>query len=427
MKIWILNHVALKPSETGITRHYDIANELVKQKHEVTIFASSFLAYRYVFRNRRKTNYTENVNGVLFEWMWTLPYKGNGILRVFNMISYFFMALWRGLLSKEKPDAVVGSSVHLFACLAAYVLSRFKKATYIVEIRDLWPQTLIDLGKMSKRHPAVLLFGMLEKFVCRRADQIIVTLPGAVDYLRNLGIAEDKIHVIPNGIVMNREKEKSRPSPLAQSLSLLKKKHGKLAMYVGSHGDANALHTVIESAKFLSESEVALILIGDGPMKESLQKAAKAYSHVYFFDSIPKKAVLSTLCLADVLLISMRDAPLYQYGMSLNKLNDYMLCGKPILFAGNVANDIVTEAKAGLTIAPERPGAFADGLRSLLSLSEEELQEIAATSYAYVNDHHNIERLAQRFLAICSYKEAYPEDEEAVPCQLSISKWGSRQ
>ncbi|WHY71614.1 glycosyltransferase family 4 protein [Fictibacillus enclensis] len=409
MKVWILNHVALKPSETGITRHYDIAHELVKKDHKIRIFASSFLAYRFVWRNKHKKNYKENVNGVIFEWLWTLPYQGNGVMRILNMISFFFMALWRGMMKKERPDAIVGSSVHLFACLAAYYLSRWKKASYIVEIRDLWPRTLIELGSMSKYHPAVLMFGAIEKFVYKRADQIIVTLPGAAEYIKEMGVDESIIHVIPNGINMDRMEEKEGKSSLREEIESIKEKHGQVAMYVGSHGVANSLETVVKSAKFIPTDQAAFVLVGDGPEKDKLKKLASEYPHVYFFDGIPKKEVMPTLDLADVLLVSMLDTTLYKYGISLNKLNDYLLVGKPILFAGNVSNDIVAEAKAGVTVPPEKPGAFADGLVELLHLSGEEKSEIARSSYRYVNDKHNITKLADRFLDICAYRERKAE------------------
>lgn len=319
-------------------------------------------------------------------------------------------------MKKERPDAIVGSSVHLFACLAAYYLSRWKKASYIVEIRDLWPRTLIELGSMSKYHPAVLMFGAIEKFVYKRADQIIVTLPGAAEYIKEMGVDESIIHVIPNGINMDRMQEKEGKSSLRNEIESIKEKHGQVAMYVGSHGVANSLETVVKSAKFISTDQAAFVFVGDGPEKDKLKKLASDYEHVYFFDGITKKEVMPTLDLADVLMVSMLDTTLYKYGISLNKLNDYLLVGKPILFAGNVSNDIVAEAKAGVTVPPEKPGAFADGLVELLNLSGEEKAEIARSSYRYVNDKHNITKLADRFLDICAYRE---REEEAPSYQLS--------
>ncbi|PLT35724.1 glycosyltransferase family 4 protein [Bacillus sp. V5-8f] len=406
MKIWILNHVALKPNETGITRHYDLSKYMVQKGHEVTIFASSFLAYLFKWRNPNKKNYRENVNGVVYEWVWTLPYKGNSAKRLLNMISYFFLALFRGMQLKEKPDVIVGSSVHLFACLAGYFLSKWKKASYVVEIRDLWPRTLIEFGSMSERHPVAVMFGIIEKFVYKKAEKIIVTLPGAHKYITTLGIPREKIVYIPNGIDMSKQEELENPSSMEAEIAEIRKKYPRIALYIGSHGMANSLYTIVESAEYLHRDDTAYVFIGEGPEKEGLKKAAKHRENIYFFSGVPKNEVLSTVNLADVVLVSMLNTNLYRFGISLNKLNDYLMVGNPILFAGKVYNNIVEAANAGITVPPEDPKAFADGLNQLLDLSAEQRQEIKANSFAYLYENHNMEKLAERFIAVCEEVQA---------------------
>jgi glycosyltransferase involved in cell wall biosynthesis len=414
LKIWILNHVALKPNESGITRHYDLAQVMKRKGHEIRIFASSFLAYHFKWRDPNKKNYAENVNGVWFEWLWTLPYKGNGVKRVFNMMSYFFMALIRGIFSKERPDVVVGSSVHLFACLAGYFLARWKKATYVVELRDLWPRTLIDFGAMSENHPAAIMFGAIEKFVYKKADRIIVTLPGAVDYIESFGVKRENIYVIANGIDLERRFEIENGTPIIDELEKVKKKHNKIVMYVGAHGMANALTPVVESAKRMDPEQVGFVFVGDGPEKENLMQAAKGYEHIYFFDSVAKSEVMATLNEADVLVVSMLNTKLYRFGISLNKLNDYLLSGKPILFAGNVYNNIVDMADAGVTVEPENVLSIKKGLDKLLALTSEERERIKQKSYQYVSAHHDIEKLGEKFIEACQIDKKEGKNNEST-------------
>ncbi|CAN7176855.1 glycosyltransferase family 4 protein [Rossellomorea sp. LjRoot5] len=403
MKIWMLNAVALKPNETGITRHYDLSKHMVDKGHEVTIFASSFIVYLFKWRDPRKKNYSENVNGVDFEWVWTLPYKGNGPKRLLNMMSYMLTAVARGLKKKDKPDVIVGSSVHLFACLAGYVLSKVKGATFIVEIRDLWPKTLIDFGAISKNHPLALLFGWIEKFVYKKSKKIIVTLPGAYKYITTLGIPEEKIVYIPNGIDMDKIHELENKASLEPVLQTIREDYPKIAMYLGSHGVANSLDTIVEAAGRLSREDTAFVFVGEGPEKKNLRAKAEelGLKNVFFLDGIPKREVISTLNLADVLMVSMLDTNLYQYGISLNKLNDYLLSGKPIIFSGRVFNDIVGNAQAGLTVTPESPEKFANGLENLLNLTSEEKEKIKRNGYRYLDEHHNIEKLSNQFLSVC--------------------------
>lgn len=409
LRIWILNHVALKPTDIGITRHYDLAKHMTKDGHHITIFASSFLAYLFKWRDPQRKNFREDVNGIVYEWLWTLPYKRNGVKRIFNMISYFCTSFFRGVQLKEKPDVIVGSSVHLFACLSAYFLSKWKKSIYIVEIRDLWPRTLIDFGVMSEKHPAAIMFGLIEKFVYKKAERIIVTLPGAADYMESLGVDRKKIYYIPNGIDLNKVNEISNRSSLHEDISKIRAKHKKIAMYVGSHGMANSLSTIIDSAENIQSDDIAYVFIGDGPEKTNLIKEAARFDNIYFFEGIPKDEVLSTLALSDVLLVSMLNTSLYRFGISLNKLNDYLLVGKPILFAGNVLNNIVDNANAGITVPPENPLAFAEGIKKLMNLSESEREQINKSSFNYLDENHNINKLAEKFIEVCSVKNNLKE------------------
>jgi len=399
MLIWILNQYALKPTDSGGTRHYEFSREFRRRGHQVRIFASSFLHYKFCWRGERK-NYEEDVHGIRYTWLWTLPYRGNGLKRMLNMASFFFMVLFKGLLHKEKPDVIIGSSVHPFTCVAAYYLSRWKKAVYLVEIRDLWPQVLIDFGVIGKDSLPARFLRAVERFIYKRADQIVVLQPGNVDYIAGLGIPRHKVHVIPQGISMATKETVGQPAALREKLLAIRQKHGKIAMYMGAHGFANALELLVESAAYLDPSEAALVFIGEGPEKERLQQLAAGMDHVYFFSSIPKQEVYATLYLADVLLVSFARTE-KKFGISPNKLNDYLLIGKPVLFSGTVQDDIVTAAGAGETIETDDRETYAAALKRLLALDEEQRAEIERSSYRYVEQHHNIEHLAERFLQLC--------------------------
>lgn len=401
MKIWIINHYALKSSEAGGTRHHDLGKQLHKDGHKVRIFSSSFLHYKYKWRYAKKKNAIEEAEGVCFHWLWTLPYKGNGLARILNMLTFFVHVVMRGLILREKPDAVIGSSVHLFSCLAAYILSRLKGSLYIVEIRDLWPKTLIDLGAMSEKGIPARLFGALERFVYKKADRIVVLLPGAVNYIEDLGFDRQKIYYLPNGIDLERQEMMDYESSLSEEMRNIRRRYKHITMYMGSHGIANALDTIVEAAAHPLNRHTAFVLVGDGPEKQSLMKKAEQMQNVFFFPSVSKNEVYSTLNLADVLLISMMDSPLYNYGISLNKLFDYLLVGKPILFAGKVLNDIVGEAGAGMTVSPQDAERFTEGIRILTNLREDEKETIKRNAFHYVKEHHDISRLAAKLAGIC--------------------------
>ncbi|MFN3478658.1 MAG: glycosyltransferase WbuB, partial [bacterium] len=148
MNIWIFNHYAVTPNYPGGTRHFDFSKELIKKGHKVTIFASSFHYMLLEETKKYERNFfiEEDYEGVKFVWIKTPAYKKSDWRRVINMLVYSFRAYFAGKIlgKKEKPVAIIGSSVHLFAPLVAYFLSKFYKTRFILEIRDLWPKALID-------------------------------------------------------------------------------------------------------------------------------------------------------------------------------------------------------------------------------------------------------------------------------------------
>ena len=201
-KIWILNHYACLPSEFGGSRHYDFSVELVKRGYDVTIFAASYNHFNKTDRigKGKEARKFECVDGVKFVWLKTFPkYRGNGLKRLINMFSYL-IAMLKVYPEYEKPDVVIGSSVHLFACVAAYFISKRTGSRFFCEIRDLWPQTLIDMGKISKNHPLAVFFRIIEKFVYKKAEKTIVLLPNSYNYIKQCHIEESKLVCIPNGV-----------------------------------------------------------------------------------------------------------------------------------------------------------------------------------------------------------------------------------
>ena len=211
-RIWILNHYAQPPDVPGGTRHYELGRQLVQHGYAVTIFASSF---RHAQRREsqsygKESSHIEEVDGLQFVWLRTWPYERNNWRRLLNMVSYLVRSYWWGRqLARSdgplpKPDMVLGSSVHLLAVLSAYLLARHFRAHFVMEVRDLWPQTLVEMGALSERSIVTRLLQGLEKYLYRRAERIIVLLPNAGEYIAGLGIDTDKVVWIPNGVNLSR-------------------------------------------------------------------------------------------------------------------------------------------------------------------------------------------------------------------------------
>lgn len=395
MNVWMINHYALPPDRPGGTRHYTFAKELRKRGHKVVVVASSF-DHQTRLETRLKPGELFRIQeegGVPFLWLRTLPYQGNGLLRVLNMFSFALSALLKvnpALLS--KPDVIIGSSPHPFAALAAQFLSRRFGVPFVLEVRDLWPQTLVDLGGFSPRHPLVALLELVERHLYRRAQLVISLLPFAHEHMVKKGAQANKILWIPNGVDLELV---PLPQPPVEKRPLT-------VLYAGAHGLANNLDVILDAARIFKargwDPLVEFKFIGDGPEKPRLKErtASLGLKNVRFEEPVPKSQVYKVLSEADILLMTLKNSPLFRLGVSPNKLFDYMAVARPIIFAVNSPLNPVEYAQAGHVVSPDNPEGLAQAIYRLSRLSLEERWAMGLRGRKYLEEHHSVERLVDR-------------------------------
>ena len=398
MDIWILNHYASPPDRPVATRHYDLARRWVDQGHQVTIFASGFNHWtrEYDRLSPGEMWRQDDVEGVQFIWVRTPPYRKNDFGRLRNMLSYSWNVLHvsRGFAS---PDVVVGSSVHPFAGLAGYLLARRYATPFVFEVRDLWPQTLVDMGILSAHHPLVLFLRFLETFLYRRADRIITLLPTGKEYIASRSRNLDNIDWIPNGV-------DSEPFLRAETSRAACIEPRFIAMYLGAHGEANGLHVLVEAAAHVQrmrpDSNIGFVFVGEGPEKPHLRELARRLSldNVEFRDGVPRDQVAATLAQTSVLIFHLMTLDVFRYGISSNKLFSYLASAKPIVFACDASFNPVEASGAGLTVPPEDPEALAKAVLQLYDSDEASRGAMGQCGRAYVERYHDLDNLAAAFL-----------------------------
>lgn len=400
--IWILNHYAITPDMSGGTRHFDLSRELVKKGYEVTIFASGFdhSTKQYIKSTPNEHYRIETYAGVRFIWVNTTPYYRNDMRRVLNMISYGTRVLSAGH-NLKKPDIIIGSSMHPFAVLAGWWLSRRYKAKFIFEVRDLWPQTAVDMGAMRSTNIAAKLLYSWEKFMYKKADKIIVLLPNVKEYIEKRGLDSEKVIWIPNGVDLDGFDNPASLDLSSEVTKIFRRYADKFKLvYMGAHGIPNGLDTIIDAAAVVEKKDpnIQFILIGEGTEKERLKSKAitLALNNITFYRAIPKKAVPIVLSLADCLIISIPNFDIYKYGVSLNKFFDYFASKKPIVLAGNPINNIVQEANAGITVEPGNPELLAKAILNMHQMSPEERQQFGVNGRKYVEKHHSTRVLGEK-------------------------------
>ncbi len=391
MNLWILNHYAISPDMSGGTRHFDLARELVKKGHEVTIFASGFdhSTRQYLKIKPGEKMRVEEYDGVRFVWVNTLPYTKNDWRRVLNMLSYGWRVLRcsRGL---PKPDVVIGSSMHPFAALAGWWLARRYKAKFIFEVRDLWPQVLIDMGEMSEHNPIIKVLRRLELFLYRKSERIIILGSQMREYIIAHGINQEKIVWIPNGVDLSRF---DSVTPERENKSDFR------VMYLGAHSKTNALHILLEGAKTVQDrgyTSIRFSLIGDGPEKQNLIQLANKMQleNIEFCQPVPKDDVPNVLKRADVLVLT-KDSTFAVYSGSILKMFDYMASCKPVIFSGEVSYNPIAESQCGFTVPPGDATALADAIIALYHMPQEERVAMGRRGREFVEKYHDTRLLAK--------------------------------
>lgn len=404
--IWILNHYAITPDLSGGTRHFDLGRELVRLGHQVVIFASGFdhASRRYVKVGPKDRLRVEELEKVQFTWLPTFAYHRNDWRRMANMLSYGSRVL--SVAHRfAKPDVVVGSSMHPAAAMAGWWLARKHRARFVFEVRDLWPQTAIDMGAMKNTSLSARLLYAWEKFMCLKAEKVVVLMPGAKQYLESRGIDPGKVCWIPNGVDVARFVSSTSLGPSTEVGQVFQRYRDKFrVVYAGAHGPVNGLDVAIEAAALLGREEAAIhfILVGDGPEKEALREKAKELGceNVTFCEPVPKASIPAVLRQADLLMQCLRPVDVLKYGGSSNKVNDYLASGRPVIVSAAVAQDVVTEAGAGVTVPPGDAQALAGGILKLYLMSSDERTQLGANGRAYVEKYHNIELLGEKLAEI---------------------------
>ncbi|MDN5843870.1 MAG: glycosyltransferase family 4 protein [Alcaligenaceae bacterium] len=396
-QVWILNHYAKDPGGVGGTRHFHLAEHLQAYGWQASIIAASVdHASGQQRLAAHEAQRLEILQGVPFLWIQTPAYSGNGGGRVRNMLAYTWAVLRRRTTAElPRPDVVIGSSVHPFAAVAGALLARRYRVPFIFEVRDLWPQTLVDMGRLSENSPLTWVLRKLECWLYRRAARTIVLLPGAWEYIVPLGVAREHIVWIPNGVDLSLFAQIDPPWVSGGD--------GFTLMYFGSHGQANGLDNVLQAMALVERMPdaplVRLRLIGDGPLKPALQELARTLGlhGVQFEAPVPKRQIPILAAQADAFVIGVLDLPgLYRFGISMNKLFDYLAAARPIVIASNAANNPVADAQAGLTVAPGNPEVLAEAIVRIASVPLVERQRMGHAGRTYVERHHSFEQLARR-------------------------------
>lgn len=406
MKILYINHYAGSPRHGMEFRPYYLARKWLDAGHDVRILAAGYSHVRNVNIKRSEAVAEEMIDGLRYYWCRTPRYSGNGVGRFLNILAFLagIFRFYAKFGRSWQPDAVIASSTYPLDIFPAAYIAERAGARLVYEVHDLWPLTPVEMWGMSRWHPFIMLLQWAEDFAYRRADVVVSMLPCAKDYMVSRGMDPSKFVCIPNGVVLEDWSGDSALLPERHRLVLeeLRSTGNFVVGYAGSHGHANALDVVLSAAALLRNEKVAFVFVGDGPDKTDLEARVRAerLENVRFLPAIVKTSIPGFLEECDCVVMPLRRVSIFRFGISPNKLFDYMMAGKAIVESTGAGNAPVRQANCGLTVEPEDPVAIAEAVRTLKAMSAGERERLGANGRAYVLEHHEYGVLARQFLDI---------------------------
>jgi glycosyltransferase involved in cell wall biosynthesis len=382
--IWIFNHYATKMYKSSGGRHYWFAENLIKQGYKPTIFCASTVHNSDENINTGKQKYIiKIINEIPFVFIKTPVYKGNGIQRIRNIISFYrnlFSVAKEYARLNSKPDIILASSVHPLTLVAGIKIAKKFGVRCIVEIRDLWPESLVAYGLIKKSNPFLKFLYIFEKWIYKEADKLIFTMEGGIDYIKEKGwnreIDISKVHHINNGVdleVFNYNKENYwiKDTDLDDP-NIFK------VVYTGSIGKTANLQVLVDAARIIRDdgyNKLKIIIYGDGNYREYLKKYAEDNNikNVIFKGRIDKKYIPYILSKCDLNILNLYKHELFRFGVSQNKLFDYFASGKPILSI-EYNHDLVKKYRCGITLRDSNSEEIAENIIKFYNMDIEEVR-----------------------------------------------------
>ncbi len=272
-------------------------------------------------------------------------------------------------------------------------------AKFIYEIHDLWPLTQLLLYGYSPSNPLIQMTEKAEAFAFTHSDGVVSILPDAHRYIAEKKYAVKRYRYIPNGVDLTNYQRKSALQPGIETLKKRGEKGIFIVMYLGGFSVANALEDFLMAAR-CAPPGVLFAAVGSGIEKQRMKKAAllMGIRNLMLLGPVQKSQVLETLSVADCLYIGAKKTELYRYGVGMNKIYDYMLSGRPIIFAVEASNNPVKEAGCGISIRPDSPGDILTAVDKLKAMTQVERDKMGRLGQEYVRKGHDYRKLADDFI-----------------------------
>lgn len=405
MKFWIFNNYNTLPEHGQFTRSFNFGKNLKAMGHEAVVFVGSH-------PHNTDTQLIEGAEEFRlfqeepFPWVLvkTAKYGKNRKKQILTMFQFYHNGKKAAKWAAERygePDAILGSSAHPLAALLAVRLARKYKCRSIVEVRDLWPESIVAYGIAGPHNPGVVALRWLEKWLYKNADAVVFTQEGAYGYIEEQGwekeVPRSKVFYINNGVDLesfhyNREHYQIS-DPDLNNPDICK------IVYTGSIRRANKLGVLLDMAKQITDPRIKFLLWGAGDEEAALRQRVEDehIKNVVFKGSVEKKYIPSIVCRADYNYIEgVPEDTISRFGNSQNKLFEYFAAGKPVLM-NRQKNNPADRFFCGMFF--DTRSEFLEILKTLPTFPREKYEEMCQNAKTAAEEY-DFKKLTKKLLAV---------------------------
>lgn len=424
MNILFLSHYFPPEVNAPASRAYEHCKEWVRLGHKVTVITSApnhpkgkvYAGYK------NKLYQKEMVDGIEVIRIWTYLSANEGFgKRALNYFSYFISVVVLSIFMLSRKDIVLSTSPQFFNGLAGYPVSKILKAVWVLEIRDLWPESILAVGAMKNKKIISILYA-IEKFMYKKADYIIPVTDAFNTYISKIIYPYRKTCVINNAV----NNDFFNPESIdVEALTEFKQSHALenkfVISYVGTHGMAHGLKTLLNAAKVLrNKKDIIFLLIGDGAEKNALKKVKKELSldNVLMLPQLPKDKMPMVLGASDISIVHLKRDKAFEKVIP-SKLFESMAMGKPVILGvkGEAAK-IINQSRSGVCIEPENHLQMANAILAL-KRDVAGYRKMSNAGMNYVRCNYDRRKLAQDYLNVLSKLVIHSDNPDAEYLNVS--------
>lgn len=398
MNIWYISKYASPAKYFFGTRHFYIAEEWIKTGNNVAVITSNSSHLSSELPQFKGSKLTEDIKGIKTIWLNTFKSRSSsGISRILSWLHFDLQLI---LFNKDvvfKPDVIIVSSLSLTTVIPGWILAKFYKAKFVFEVRDIWPLSIIVLGKFSKKNPFIRFLGWIEKFGYEYANLVVGTMPNLIGHVINVTKKEVKCICIPQGINLSFY-ENGQEKLSDDYLNTWIPKGKFIVCYAGTINANNPIGTLIKVAKLLSHNNnIHFLIVGKGDRKDQLISESSGFRNISFPPPVRKSQINDLLNYVDICYDSF-ESELASYGLSRNKWIDYMYAGKPIICSFNGFQSMINEADCGDFVEYGNEIKLKELILLYSNYSKRDVIEKGNRGKTYLLNNRTFDKLAKEYL-----------------------------